>query len=116
MIQKGRPSNRNQKLITRQVNLAVTSPPATAEYLNWSEYNITFSRADHPPQVQRPGDAALVLGSQIGGYGMSRVFMDGGSGISIIYASTLRRMKISLASLVPSNMSFHGIVAGKPVY
>ena len=59
---------------------------------------------------------ALVLGSQIGGYGMSRVFMDGGSGISIMYASTLRRMKISLASLVPSDTSFHGIVPGKPVY
>ena len=48
---------------------------------------------------------------------MSKVFMDGGSGINIIYASTLRRMKISLAaSLVDSDTSFHGIVPGKAVY
>ena len=37
MIQKGRITNRKQKLISRQVYLATTSPPATPEYLNWSE-------------------------------------------------------------------------------
>ena len=48
---------------------------------------------------------------------MSKVFMDGGRGINIIYTDTLRRMKISLAaSLVSSDTSFHGIVPGKPVY
>ena len=91
----------------------MVSPMATPEYLNWSEYTIMFSRADHPPQVPRPGHAALVLGSQIGGYVMSKVFMDGQSGINIIYADTLRRMKISLiASVVSSDTSF----LGKPVY
>ena len=86
-------------------------PPATVEYLNWSEYAITFSRVDHPPQVPQPGHAALVLGSQISGYVMSKVFMDGGSGINIIYADTLRCMKMSLAAiLVSSDTSFHGIV------
>ena len=34
MIQKGRPSNRSQKLITRRMNLAETFPPATPEYLD----------------------------------------------------------------------------------
>ena len=59
-----------------------------------------------PTQVPRPGHAALVLGAQIVGYVMSKVFMDGGSGMNIIYADTLRRMKISLAaSLVSSDTS-----------
>ena len=49
MIQKGRPSNRCQKLITRQVNMAVRNPPATPEYLKWSKTPITFDRMDHPP-------------------------------------------------------------------
>ena len=93
MIQKGRPSNRDQKLITRQVYLAVKSPPAVPEYLNWSHASITFNRDDHPPQVPRLGHSALILDAQIGGFAMSRVFMDGGSGINIMFADTLRGMK-----------------------
>jgi hypothetical protein len=37
MIQPVPKSNKEKKSITRQVNLAVTSPPATTEYLHWSE-------------------------------------------------------------------------------
>jgi hypothetical protein len=114
MIQKGRVTNRKQKLISRQVNLAVTTPPATPEYLDWSEQDVSFSRGDHPPQVPRPGHAALVLEAQIGGFEMSKVFMDGGSGINLIFASTLRAMNLSLTNLAASDTSFHGIVPGKP--
>ena len=92
MIQKGRPSNREQKLRTRQVNMAVMSPPAVTEFLKGSETAISFSREDHPPSVVRPGHSALVLDAQIGGYAMSKVFMDGGSGINIIFTDTLRKM------------------------
>ena len=48
MIEKGRPMNRVQKKITRQINLAVTTPPANPEYLSGSESCITFTRSDHP--------------------------------------------------------------------
>ena len=40
MIQKGRVTNRKQKLISQQVYLATTSPPATPEYLNWSDEDV----------------------------------------------------------------------------
>lgn len=116
MIQKGRPSNRCQKIISPQVQMATTAPPAAPEYLKGSETSITFSREDHPPRLPRPGHAALVLEAQIGGFEMNIVFMDGGSGISIIYADTLRRMNLSLTNLAPSDTTFHGIVPGKPVY
>ena len=116
MIHKGRPSNRSQKLITRQVNLAETSPPATTEYLNWSEGSVTFNRADHPTRVPRPCHSALVLEAQISGYDMSQVFMDGASGINIIFADTLRGMNRSLANLARSETTLHGIVPGKPVF
>ena len=96
--------------------MATSSPPATPEYLKGSEASITFSREDHPPRVPRPGHAALVVETQIGGFDMSKVFMDGGSGISIIYADTLSRMNLSLTNLTPSDTTFHGIVLGKPVY
>jgi hypothetical protein len=89
MIQPVPKSNKEEKSITRQVNLAVTSPPATTEYLHWSEQPIEFSRDDHPITVPRPGSAPFILKAQIGTYDVDRVFMDAGSGINLIYAKTL---------------------------
>src|SRR3954470_6513871 len=48
LIEKGRPTNRVQKKITRQINLAVATLPAIPEYLSGSESCITFSRSDNP--------------------------------------------------------------------
>jgi hypothetical protein len=89
MIQTMPKLNKEEKSITRQVNLAVTSPPATTEYLHWSEQPIEFSRDDHPITVPRPGNAPLVLKAQIGIYDVDRVFMDAASCINLIYAKTL---------------------------
>jgi hypothetical protein len=61
MIHKGKPSNRSQKLISRQVYMAVTSPPPTTEYLNWSGQPIGLTQEDHPPQVPRPRHSAMIL-------------------------------------------------------
>jgi hypothetical protein len=84
MIQPVPKLNKEEKSITRQVNLAVTLPPATIEYLHWSEQPIEFSRNDHPITVHRPGNAPLVLKPQIGTYDIDIVFMDAGSGINLI--------------------------------
>jgi hypothetical protein len=86
MIQLVPKSNKEEKSITRQVNLAITSPPTTMEYLHWSEQPIEFSRDDHPITVPRPGNTPLVLKAQIGTYNVDRIFMDIGSGINLIYA------------------------------
>ena len=47
---------------------------------------------------------------------MSRVFMDGGSGINIIFTKTLEEMFIPTSILKTSSTTFHGIVPGKAVY
>jgi hypothetical protein len=112
MIQPIPKSKKEQKSISRQVNLAISSPPATTEYLRWSDQTIRFSRADHPRKVPRLGHAPMELKAQIGGYNVGRVFMDTGSGIDLIYARTLKAMSISLEWLKPTNCSFHGIVLG----
>jgi hypothetical protein len=96
MIQPVPKSHKEEKSISRQVNLAVISPPVTTEYLHWSEQPIEFNREDHPVTVPRPGKAPLVLKDQIEGYDVERVFMDAGSGINFIYAKTLQAMRISL--------------------
>jgi hypothetical protein len=116
MIQTVPKSNKEEKCITRQVDLAVTSSPATTEYLHSSEQPIEFSRDDHPITVPQPGNAPLVLKAQIGTYDVDRVFMDAGSGINLIYAKTLRAMHISLEFLKPTDCSFHGIVPGSANY
>jgi hypothetical protein len=93
MIQPVPKSKKEQKSISRQVNLAISSPPATTEYLRWSHQTVRFSREDHPRKVPRPGHMPMVLKAQIGGYDVGRVFMDAGSGINLIYARTLKAMK-----------------------
>jgi hypothetical protein len=56
----------------------ISSPPATTEYLRWSDQMIRFSRADHPRKVPRQGHTPMVLKAQIGGYNIGQVFMDAG--------------------------------------
>jgi hypothetical protein len=86
------------------------------EYLNSLEHPIGFDRSDHPPKIPRPGHHALVLEAQIGGFTSKKVFMDGGSSLNLIYADTLRTIKIPMDNLLPTETSFHRIVPGKPTY
>jgi hypothetical protein len=116
MIQPVPKSKQEQKSISRQVNLAISSPPATTTYLRWSDQPVRFSRVDNPRKVPRLGHAPMVLKAQIGGYDIGRVFMDAGSGINLIYTRTLKAMSISLESLKPNDCSFHGIVPGSANY
>ncbi|XP_010229825.1 uncharacterized protein LOC104582165 [Brachypodium distachyon] len=93
--------------------MAVRSPPSSTEYLDWFEVEITFSREDHPPCIPQPGNAALVLDTQIGGYMLNKVFINDGSGLNIIYADTLRKMNCSTTKLAATKTTFHGIILGK---
>jgi hypothetical protein len=88
MIQPVSKSKKEQNNISRQVNLAKSSPLATTEYLRWSDQTVKFSREDHPRKVPRPGHAPMVLKAQIGGYDR-RVVQDAHS-INLIYARTLK--------------------------
>ena len=92
------------------------SEPALPRYLHWSEQTITWSREDHPPRVDNPGDLALVVAPQVGGYTLSKVLMDGGSSINILYFDTFQRMNLLEKDLMPSTTVFHGIVPGKSAY
>ncbi|KAI4972832.1 hypothetical protein ZWY2020_003757 [Hordeum vulgare] len=90
--------------------------PALPRYLNWSEQPIVWSREHHPAWVDNPADLALVVAPQVGGYTLSKVLMDGGSTINILYFDTFRRMNFSEGDLMPSSTVFHDIVPGKSAY
>jgi hypothetical protein len=49
----------------------------------------------------------LVLEAQIGGFTSKKVFIDGGSSLNLIYADTLRKIKIPMDKLLPTETSFH---------
>ena len=74
---------------------------------------ITFDQSNHPPHVATPGRQALVVDPVIGGTRLTKVLMDGGSGLNILYAETLRGMGIPMSKLSESNMRFHGVIPGK---
>ena len=73
---------REQKLHKRAVNAV---EPAVPRYLRWSEQPIVWSREDHPPRVDNPCHLALVVAPQVGGYKFTKVLMDGGISINILY-------------------------------
>ncbi|KAK1696826.1 hypothetical protein QYE76_013523, partial [Lolium multiflorum] len=92
MIHRTGVSRREMKKLTREINLAESIMANIPEYVEWSSQNITFSRADHPMTIPKPGHAALVVEAQIGGFKMRKVFMDGGSGLNLIFVDTIKNM------------------------
>ena len=74
---------------------------------------ITFDQGDHPNHAPHLGCYPLVVRPIVGTKCLSMVLMDGGSGLNILYASTLDRMKIPRSSLRPSKVPFYGIILGR---
>nr|CAB3505081.1 unnamed protein product [Digitaria exilis] len=82
--------------------------PATPSYLDWSSETISFGREDHPDHIPNPGQYPLVVDPVIGNTRFSKVLMDGGSSLNILYAPTLELMGVSTSELRPNKSSFHG--------
>jgi hypothetical protein len=105
-------SARHRKQERREVcSVKVVAPV----YLDWSDKSITFDQADHPDYVPSPGRYPLVVDPIIGNVRLTKVLMDGGSSLNIIYAETLGLLRIDLSSVRTGAAPFHGIVPGKRV-
>jgi hypothetical protein len=88
---------------------------ATPVYLDWSDKPITFDQGDHPDCVPSPGRYPLVVDPVIGNARLSKVLMDGGISLNIIYAETLGLLGVNLSTIRAGAAPFHGIVPGKRV-
>jgi len=86
---------------------------AVPQYLSWSSTPITFDRDDHPDKVVAPGVYPLIVDPIIVSARLSKVLMDGGSSLNIIYLETLDLLGINRARLQPSCGGFHGVVPRK---
>jgi hypothetical protein len=88
---------------------------AAPVYLDWSNKPITFDQGDHPDYVPSPGRYPLVIDPVIGNARLTKVLMDGGSSLNIIYTETLGLLGIDLSTIRAGAAPFHGIVPGKRV-
>jgi hypothetical protein len=88
---------------------------ATPSFLDWSRDPITFSREDQSNRIPNPGQYPLVVDPVIDNSRFSKVLMDGGSCLNILYVHTLWLMGTGLDQLRPSTTSFHGVAPGKRV-
>jgi hypothetical protein len=88
--------------------------------MKWADVPITFDQSDHPPHIPHPGRHALIVDPLVetgnGNFRLRNVLMDGGSGINILYANTLRGMNIPMSKLSKSYLEFHGIIPGKKAH
>jgi len=110
----GRPSTQlTARQRKRERHEVFTARMAVPQYLSWSSIPITFDRDDHPDKVVAPGIYPLVVDPIIVNARLSKVLMDGGSSLNIIYLETLDLLGINRAQLQPSAGGFHGVVPGK---
>jgi hypothetical protein len=104
--------NNQLKREWHEVLAAEKAPPF---FLDWSGDAITFSREDHPNRIPNPDQYPPVVDPIIGNARFSKLLIDGGSSLSILYAHTLQLMGIGLDQLRPSTTPFHGVASGKRV-
>ena len=76
---------------------------------------ITFDQEDHPNSVPNLGRYPLMVSSIMGTMRLTKVLMDGGSGLNLLYARTLDKIGIPCSNLHPSKVPFYGIMPGKEV-
>jgi hypothetical protein len=90
--------------------------PAVPKFMYWSEQEISWSRDDHPKVMPSPGGYALVVDPTFIGPDInvkfSKVLIDHGSSINILYRDTMLKLGIKENMLQPSRTTFHGIVPG----
>ena len=103
-------SKRRQKLTRRKI---YTTEPATPAFLRWSESAITFDQTNHPKSVPQPGRYSLVVNPIIDIKQLTKVLMDGGNGLNIMYAEMLDAMGIDRSCIRLTEAPFHAIMPGK---
>jgi hypothetical protein len=107
-------SRREQKLLLREI---MSVEPAALLPLRWSEVPISFSRDDQWTSFSEPGKFPLVLDPVVAEVRLTKVLINGGNGLNLIFTSTLRKMGLDFTDmLVPSKSPFYGIVPGNAVH
>jgi hypothetical protein len=115
MIYGGKVANASARHRKQERREVCSMKVAALVYLDWSDKPITFDQGNHPDRVQSPGKYLLVVDPVISNVRLTKVHMDGGSSLNIIYAETLGHLQIDLSTIRAGAAPFHGIIPGKRV-
>jgi hypothetical protein len=113
MIYGGQVANTSARHSKQERQEVCSVKVAAPVYLDWSDKPITFDQGDHPDFVPSPGRYPLIVDPIIGNVRLSKVLMDGGSSLNIIYAETLELLGVDRSEVRASAAPFHGIAPGK---
>ena len=98
-------SKRQHKVRYREACIPKMDVPS---FLSWSESLITFDQRDHPSHIARLGHYPLIVDPIVRKKCLTKVLMDGGSGLNILYVNTLDAIRIPPSELRPVRSPFHG--------
>jgi hypothetical protein len=90
-------SKRVKKLILREILFV---EPTIKKPLRCSEVLISFSRDDQWTSFSEPRKFPLVLDLIVAGSQLTRVLIDGGSGLNLLFASTLKKMGLNISKML----------------
>ena len=102
-------SKRQHKVRYREAYATETAIPS---FLSWSESSITFDQRDYPSHAARPGHYPLIVDPIVCKKCLTKVLMDRGSGLNILYVDTLDAMRIPRSELHLESSPFHGVILG----
>jgi hypothetical protein len=115
MIYDGKVANASAQHHKQERREVCSVKVAAPVYLDWSDKPITFDQGDHPDCVTSPGRYPLVVDPVTGNARLTKVLMDGGSSLNIIYVETLGLLGVDLSTIRAGAAPFHGIVPSKGV-
>jgi hypothetical protein len=115
MIYGGQVANASARHHKQECRKVCSVKVAAPVYLDWSDKPITFDRDNHPDRVPSLGKYPLVVDPVIGDVRLTKVLMDRGSSLNIIYAETLGLLRVDLSSVRAGAAPFHRIIPGKRV-
>jgi hypothetical protein len=104
-------SRHKDKLAPRFI---MAEEPATPGFLHWSQYLIQFSTKDQWTRVSNAGLYPLILDPTIIGMTVTKVLIDGGVRLNIIFSNTLWKMGVDfLKMMTPTCIPFYRIGLGE---
>ncbi|XP_066361167.1 uncharacterized protein [Miscanthus floridulus] len=71
---------------------------------------------DHPSHITRPGHDPLIIDPIVDKKRLTKVLMDGGSGLNILYVDTLDAMRIPRSELRTVSSPFHSMIPRMQAY
>ena len=102
-------TKRQHKVRYREACAAKTAVPF---FLSWSESLITFGQRDHPSHIIGLGCYPLIVDPIVRKKSLTKVLLDGGSGLNILYVDTLDAMRIPQSKLCSVSSPFHSVILG----